>query len=83
MVLVVLRGAVTVLAGPGSAGKSSIAKAWAMAATFGEDFSRIRFANPMRVLTYNTEDDLAEEQGQWCVRVERTESPPEVKIIAG
>ena len=57
-----MRGAVTVLAGPGSAGKSSIAKAWAMAATFGEDFSRIRFANPMRVLTYNTEDDLAEEQ---------------------
>lgn len=58
----IMRGSVTVLAGPGSAGKSSIVKAWLLASAFGLPFSKFLPAGPQRVISYNTEDDLNEER---------------------
>ncbi len=57
-----MRGTVSLLAGPPSAGKSSIMKAWTIAAAFGLPFGRFIPPHPLKVLTYNVEDDLAEEQ---------------------
>ena len=53
---------VTVLAGAGAAGKSMLLKAWAVAAVLGMPFSRFQPIAPLRVLSYNVEDDLDEER---------------------
>lgn len=57
-----MRGSVTVIAGAGSAGKSSLVKGQMLAAVFGLTFSRFRVETPLKVLSYNTEDDRDEEQ---------------------
>lgn len=58
----ILRGAVSLMAGAGSSGKSSLLKAWAIACALGVPFHRFRPSDPIRVLTYNVEDDLDEER---------------------
>lgn len=57
-----MRGAVTLVAGAGSAGKSSLAKAWAVACALGVPFSGLKPIGRLRVLTFNVEDDLFEER---------------------
>ena len=57
-----MRRSVTVLSGPGSAGKSSLMVAWASALAIGCAFHRMRAAEPMRVATYNVEDDEEEQK---------------------
>lgn len=57
-----MRGAVTLVAGAGSAGKSSLAKAWAVACALGVPFSGFKPMGRLRVLTFNVEDDLPEER---------------------
>ena len=57
-----LRRAVTVLSGPSKAGKSSLVVAWCVALALGRQFGRMRPAAPMRVLTYNVEDDEEEQK---------------------
>jgi len=57
-----MRGSVSLIAGPGSAGKSSLIKAWMVALAFGQPFSRFQVTTPMKVLSYNVEDNLQEEQ---------------------
>jgi hypothetical protein len=56
-----MRGAVTVLSGPGSAGKSMLTIAWAAALTVGCAFGRFRTEGKSRVLIYNVEDDADEQ----------------------
>ncbi len=56
-----MRRALTVLSGPGSAGKSSIVVAWTTALALGMDYGRFGSASPMRCLTYNVEDDRDEQ----------------------
>lgn len=56
-----MRGSVTVAAGPGGAGKSSMMLSWGVAAALGEAFGAFIPPQPCKVLVYNVEDD-AEEQ---------------------
>lgn len=56
-----LRGSVTLIAGPGSAGKSSLTVGWSVAAALGLDLGRFKAPEPLTVLLFNVEDD-AEEQ---------------------
>ena len=57
-----LRGAVSLIAGAGSAGKSMLVKAWIVSCATGLPFSRFDPKTPIRVLSYNVEDDLHEER---------------------
>lgn len=57
-----MRGAVTVLAGPGGAGKSSLMMGWSIAAALGESFGAFVPKEPCRVLIYNVEDDKTEQR---------------------
>jgi hypothetical protein len=58
----ILRGSCSALAGAGSAGKSSLLKAWGVALVLNRPYGRFRGVGPCRVLTYNVEDDLDEER---------------------
>jgi hypothetical protein len=57
-----LRGSVSLLAGAGSAGKSSLNKAWSVALAIGTPFGRFNPIKPCTVLSYNVEDDIDEER---------------------
>jgi hypothetical protein len=56
------RGVVTELIGPGSAGKSQLCIAWVVALALGHEFGDFRPTRAMRVLVFNVEDDIAEQQ---------------------
>lgn len=56
-----IRGAVTVLSGPGSAGKSSLIVGWSIALALSKRWHRFIPVAPMRVFNYNTEDDNIEQ----------------------
>lgn len=56
-----LRGAVTVLSGPGAVSKSSLALGWAVAGALGHDLNRFRPRESLRSLVFNTEDDADEQ----------------------
>jgi AAA domain/Bifunctional DNA primase/polymerase, N-terminal len=58
----ILRGACTALAGAGSAGKSSLLKAWSVAMVLNRPHGKFRSNGPCRVLSYNVEDNLDEER---------------------
>lgn len=57
-----LRRSVTIAAGLGSAGKSSLMIAWAVALALGEAFGKFVPVEAMNVLVYNTEDDADEQR---------------------
>lgn len=57
-----MRGAVTIVAGQGSAGKSSLMVGWAVAAAIGQPLGRFIPTEPLKVLTYNVEDDADEQR---------------------
>jgi hypothetical protein len=57
-----LRGSVTVISGPGSAGKSSLMVAWATSLASGKDYGRFQPDRPFKVLSYNVEDDRDEQR---------------------
>jgi len=56
-----MTGSVTLLSGAGSAGKSMLIKAWCIAAILATAYSRFAPPKPLRILSYNVEDDLDEE----------------------
>jgi hypothetical protein len=56
-----LRGSITVVSGPGSAGKSSLMVSWAVSMALGFEYGRFRPAAPFKVLSYNVEDDRDEQ----------------------
>lgn len=57
-----MRGAVSLLSGAGSAGKSSIVIAWAVHGSLGFPFGRFQPAGSTKWLIYNTEDDRDEQR---------------------
>lgn len=56
-----MRRALTVLSGPGSAGKSSVVVAWTCTLALGMEHGRFHSDRPMRCLSYNVEDDREEQ----------------------
>jgi hypothetical protein len=57
-----MRGAVTLVAGMGSAGKSSLMVGWACAIALGEPLGRFEPRDCGKVVLYNVEDDLHEQR---------------------
>jgi archaellum biogenesis ATPase FlaH len=57
-----IRGAVTVISGPGSAGKSMLTVAWGTALAMDCALGRLRTQGQNRVAIYNTEDDVDEQR---------------------
>jgi len=57
-----LRGAVTVVVGAPASGKSSLMVAWASALALGCQHGRIVSDRPMKVMTFNVEDDRDEQR---------------------
>ena len=66
-----LRGAVTVVSGPGGGGKSSLMVAWSTCLTVGCAFGRFRASGPVRVLNYNVEDDEDEQMRRYSAMLGR------------
>ena len=60
-----LRSAVTVLSGPGSAGKSSLMVVWSACIALGCSFGNFQVTEKLRVMTYNTEDDEHEQKRRY------------------
>ncbi|GBQ82322.1 hypothetical protein AA13595_0893 [Gluconacetobacter johannae DSM 13595] len=56
-----LRGAVTVVVGAPASGKSSLMVGWATALALGKPYGRMD-VQPVKVMTYNTEDDRDEQR---------------------
>ena len=71
-----MRGAVTVVSGPGSAGKSSLMVAWCCAMGLGQHFSRFRPSAPLKVGTYNVEDDCAEQMRRFSASLRQFDRTP-------
>lgn len=57
-----MRGTLTVLSGHGSAGKSLLCIAWAIALATGQTIGRFRPKAPVRIALFNVEDDDAEQK---------------------
>lgn len=57
-----MRGAVTLVAGMGSAGKSSLMVGWAVSLAFGEALGRFEPRGQFTVALYNVEDDQNEQR---------------------
>jgi hypothetical protein len=66
-----MRGSVTVISGPGSAGKSSLMVGWATALAIGCAFHGMSASTPMRVATYNVEDDGNEQKRRFSAMLQR------------
>ena len=66
-----MRGAVSVLAGAGSAGKSSTTVAWACAMALGSAFGRFKVKERLRILIYNIEDDADEQKRRFSAMMRR------------
>ena len=65
----ILRGAVTVLTGPPSAGKSTIMIGWATALALGRSFGKFMPTGPMRSIVFNIEDDQDEQKRRFSAMV--------------
>ena len=71
-----MRGAVTVLSGPGSAGKSSLVVAWCAALALGQSFHHLHSPKPVRVATYNVEDDENEQKRRFSAVFRQLSATP-------
>lgn len=77
----IMRGSVSVISGPGSAGKSSLMIAIASAAAIGASFGHIKIAAKLRVAVYNVEDDANEQRRRFSAMFRRLNVP--IEQIAG
>lgn len=68
-----MRGAVTVLGGPGSAGKSSLTTAWSVSLALGIPLGGFVPSEPATVLTYNVEDDQDEQRRRLSAALRRVD----------
>jgi AAA domain/Primase C terminal 2 (PriCT-2)/Bifunctional DNA primase/polymerase, N-terminal len=66
-----MRRSVTVVSGPGSAGKSSLMVAWACALGIGSSFSRMKIGERLKVVTYNVEDDADEQKRRFSATLRK------------
>lgn len=71
-----MRGAVTVVSGPGSAGKSSLMVGWATALALGCSYGRLKIPRAMRVATYNVEDDEFEQKRRFSATLAQLHLKP-------
>jgi hypothetical protein len=71
-----MRGAVTVVSGPGSAGKSSLMIGWCLAIVLGIKWHKLMPTGPLRVITYNTEDDAAEQRRRMSATLRQFDRSP-------
>jgi hypothetical protein len=71
-----LRGAVTVVAGPPSAMKSSLMLTWAAAEALGRPHGRFRPTAPGDVIIYNVEDDRIEQQRRLSAVLRQFDATP-------
>jgi hypothetical protein len=71
-----MRGAVTVVSGPGSAGKSSLLVGWSIALALGRRWHRFCPAEPMKVFNYNVEDDRLEQQRRMSATLRQFDASP-------
>ena len=72
----IMRGSVTLIAGAGSAGKSSLLKGWGIALALGLTFNRFMVAEPCKVMSYNVEDDLNEERRRLSATLRQFNATP-------
>lgn len=72
-----MRGALTVVSGAGAAGKSSLMVGWATALTVGCSFRHLKTSGPMRVATYNVEDDEFEQKRRFSAMLNRLQLAPD------
>lgn len=72
-----MRGAVTVVSGPGSAGKSSLIVAWSIALALGRRFHRFYPAAALRVFNYNVEDDKLEQHRRMSATLRQFDASPQ------
>lgn len=68
-----MRRSITVVSGAGSAGKSSLMVAWATALAIGCKFHGLRSNDPVRVATYNVEDDGDEQKRRFSAMLQQLE----------
>lgn len=71
-----MRGAVTVVSGPGSAGKSSLLVGWSIALALGRRWHRFTPAGAMRVFNYNVEDDATEQRRRMSATLRQFDAAP-------
>lgn len=71
-----MRRAVTALAGPGSGGKSSLMLSWACALALGLPYRPIDPLERYTVLVYNVEDDQVEQQRRLSAALRQFDSKP-------
>jgi hypothetical protein len=71
-----LRQTVTLLAGAGSAGKSSLMIGWAVSMALGLPYGRFKPEKPRRVLSYNVEDDEFEQQRRMSAALRQFNATP-------
>jgi len=71
-----MRGAVSVLSGPGSAGKSSLVVAWSIALALGQRWHRFYPVQPLKVMIYNVEDDKDEQRRRFSAALRQFERTP-------
>jgi hypothetical protein len=70
-----MRGAVTVLSGQGSAGKSSLVVAWTCCMALGAAFDRLKVREAVTVGVYNVEDDQDEQRRRFSGMAQRLSVP--------
>ena len=66
-----MRRAVTVVSGQGSAGKSSLMVAWGVCMALGSAFDRLRCDGPLKVGVYNVEDDEDEQRRRFSAMAQK------------
>ena len=71
-----MRGAVTVVSGPGSAGKSSLLVGWSISLALGKRWHRFIPSGPMTVFNYNVEDDRLEQQRRMSATLRQFDAVP-------
>lgn len=71
-----MRGAVSVLSGPGSAGKSSLMVGWAIASALGVRWHRFLPVQPLKMMIYNTEDDRDEQRRRMSATLRQFDKMP-------
>lgn len=71
-----MRGAVTVISGPSSAGKSSLMVAWAASLALGSAFHRMKPLGECNVAFYNVEDDQDEQKRRFSAILQKLELTP-------
>lgn len=71
-----MRGSLTVVSGPGSAGKSSLMVAWGVSLALGMPFGRFSPRQKFKILSYNVEDDRDEQMRRASATARQFDASP-------